>query len=157
MRLLIQRAFEPVPYRGAHFRISPGGGEPARSAIVLQPAPEHDDRDVLALLFGLAVSLRDPPGGGAPIRQYWLSTDGVLEGKIGAELPPARAATAGRLAERILREWERFLSNALLRLAGEERGSAHFAFPEAGWDPERAAVRVLTWPPLPGEVLPELE
>lgn len=157
MRLLIQRASEPIPYRGAHFRIAPRAGEPARSAVVLPAAPGVDDRDVLALLLGLVLSLGDPPGGGAPIRQYWLSATGALEGKLGTELPAGRVATAERLGGRIRDEWDRFLSNALLRLAGEERGSAHFVFPEGGWDAERATVRVLTWPPLPGEALPELE
>lgn len=157
MRLHIQRASEPLPYRGAYFRIAPEGGEPARSAIVLPAVREDDDQGALALLLGLALSLGDPPGGGAPIRQYWLSATGALEGKLGTELPAARAASAERLAGRIQGEWRRFLSNALLRLAGEERGSAHFAFPEGGWDAERATVRVLTWPPLPGEALPELE
>lgn len=157
MRLHIQRASEPLPYLGAYFRIAPEGGKPARSAIVLPPARDGDERDVLALLLGLAISLGDPPGGGAPIRQYWLSATGALEGKLGTELPTARAASAERLAGRIRDEWERFVSNALLRLGGEERGSAHFALPEGGWDAERATVRVLTWPPLPGEALPDLE
>jgi hypothetical protein len=33
---------------------------------------------------------------------------------------------------------------------------AYFRFPDPGWSPERPAVEVTAWPPLPGAPLPEL-
>ncbi len=159
MLLLLQRSAEAVAYRGAFFRISGGGAEPARASIVLPPdTPDADDAPSLALLLGLAIVLGEPAeGAGAPIRQHWLSTEMQLQGKMGSEISPRHAAEAQRLAERIASEWARFLSNALARLAGAESGDAHFRFPPEGRGPAGPAVRVVAWPPLQGESLPSLD
>lgn len=154
MRLLIQRSPEPVPYRGAYFRISATGEEPARGSIVLPPG--GDDPEGLALLLGLVVTLGDAPAGGTPIRQFWLGDDLRLEGKMGSEVASRHAEAAEWVAARIHSEWERFLGSAFARLRGEARGDAHFAFPGGAWDPERPGVRVTSWPPLPGAALPPL-
>lgn len=157
MRLLIQRSPEPVPYRGAYFRIAGSEGGPARGSLVLAPSsPRAADEEVLARLLGLALALGDPAGG-PPIRQFWLQEDLHFAGKRDSDLAPAHAARAERLARRVQEEWSRFLGSALARLRGEPRGDAHFRFPEDGWSAERPAVLVTAWPPLPGEALPELE
>ena len=53
MRLLIQRSPDPVPYRGAYFRISADAEQPTRGSVVLAPAAEWgDDAPALALLLG---------------------------------------------------------------------------------------------------------
>lgn len=158
MRVQIQRAPDPVPYRGAYVRLGPEAGEPARCALVL-PAAGADgegDREALQRLLGLLLALGDAQEGGAPIRQHWLGEDGEIEGKRETPLAPRQAAEARRLADRVRREWPRFVDNALARLRGEPRGDAHFRDPEGGWSAERAAVEVTAWPPLPGEELPPL-
>jgi hypothetical protein len=158
MRLVLQRSPDPVPYRGAFFRIAPAGGEPARASVVLAPPEARgDDREALALLLGLVVALGEGRPGGAPISQHWLSDDLRLEGKLGSELAPRHDAEARRVAARIGAEWERFLANAFARLAGEARGDAHFRFPPQGWSADEPAVVVIAWPPLDGEALPPLE
>lgn len=158
MRLLLQRSPDPVPYRGAYFRIHEGEGAPARGGIVLPPASAHEDDDnALALLLGLAIALGDPPAGGSPIRQYWLDSEGRLTGRTGSELASGHVAAAERVAERLRTEWTRFLTNALARLRGEPRGDEHFRYPAGEWDRDRAAVLVTRWPPLSGERLPPLE
>jgi hypothetical protein len=158
MRLVIQRSPDPVPYRGAYFRITGAEGEPGRAGLVLAPAQEGEqDRDTLARLLGLALALGDAGEGGAPIRQIWLDEESAFQGKMGSGISPRHAAEAERLAQRVQREWGRFLDNALYRLRGEARGDAHFRFPDEGWSAEQPATRVIRWPPLPGEQLPELE
>lgn len=157
MRLLIQRSTEPVPYRGAYFRLAATEGESARGAVVLPPLLDGgDEAEALARLLGLALALGDPPGG-PPIRQYWLQADGSIRGKANSELGARQAAEAERLARRVRSEWDRFLANALARLRGEPRGDAHFRYPAEDWDVERPAVQVTAWPPLEGERLPTLE
>lgn len=156
---MLQRSPDSMPYRGTFFRIGGEGGEPTRGSIVLAPA-EGDgagDREVLARMLGLAIALGEGAGGGAPIRQYWLSPEGRLHGKLDSEVAPHHAAEAERLGGRLLAEWGRFLDSGLARLRGEPRGDAHFRFPDGGWDPDAPAVRITRWPPLPGEALPTLE
>lgn len=158
MYLLLQRSPDPVPYRGAYFRIAPSDGRLARGSIILpRAAVRSEDAEGLALLIGLAIALGDPPGGGTPIRQHWLREDLRLEGKMGSEISPRHAAEAARVAARVGTDWERFLGSAFARLRGERRGDAHFRFPGGTWDAERPATFVAAWPPLPGEVLPTLE
>ena len=159
MLLLLQRPVDAVPFRGAYFRIAPQAGQPARGSVVLADREKAGgDVTPLAMLLGLVITLGDPPAGGAPIRQHWLSEEMQLEGKMGTEISPRHAGEARRLAERIEAEWDRFLASALARLRGEERGDAHLRFfPQEGWDPEHPAARVVAWPPLPGESLPPLE
>lgn len=156
MRFLIQRSPEPVPYRGAYFRIAGAPGEPARVSVVLAPPAEGvDDSEVLTRLLGLTLALGDPEGG-PPIRQFWLEEDFRVAGRMDSELAPAHASRAEELAHLVRTEWDRFLGSALARLRGEPRGDAHFRFPDPGWSPERPAVEVTAWPPLPGVPLPEL-
>ncbi len=158
MLLLLQRSPDPVPYRGAYFRIAGSGGDPARGSVVLPPAEVRgEDAPALALLLGLVIVLGDPRAGGAPIRQHWLSDELRLEGKLGSEISPRHADEADRLARRIVEEWSRFLRAAFARLAGEPRGDAHFRFPAEGWSAERPATRIVAWPPLGDESLPPLE
>lgn len=157
MRLLLQRSIEPVPYLGAFFRIAGTEADPARASLVLSPDPgEPGDEEVLARLLGLALALGDPVGG-PPIRQFWLEEDLRFAGRMESPLAPATAGRAEALARRVREEWRRFLGNALARLRGETRGDAHFRFPGGAWSPERPAVLVTAWPPLPGEALPELD
>ena len=159
MRLLIQRSLDPVPYRGAYFRISADAEHPTRGSVVLAPPAEWgDDASALALLLGLALALGKPAGaGGAPIRQYWLSPDLQLEGKMGSEASPRIAAEVHRLGARVEKEWDRFLGNVFARLRGHTRGDQHLAYADAGWDADQPAVRVTAWPPLTGETLPPLQ
>ena len=158
MRLVIQRSPDPVPYRGAYFRISPPEEAPARASVVLGPAGDADaDREALALLLGLAIALGEGRPGGAPISQHWLTDALAFEGKMGSELAPRHDEEARRVAVRVGAEWERFLGSALARLAGEARGDAHFRFAPEGWSPDAPAAIVAAWPPLEGEVLPPLE
>jgi hypothetical protein len=158
MYLLFQRSPDPVPYRGAYFRISPEGGDPARGSIGLPPeTPTESGEKELALLLGLVLALGDAPAGGAPIRQFWLNEELGFEGKMGSNLAPHHAREAHRLAERIRAEWPRFLGSAIARLRGESRGDSHFRYPDGAWDRDHPAVLVTAWPPLPGEPLPPLE
>jgi hypothetical protein len=158
MVLMIQRSPDPVPYRGAYFRISAADSSPTRGSVVLPPQEVFgDDTEGLSLLLGLAIVLGEPRMGTAPIRQHWLSADLRLEGKMGAEIAAPQAEAASEIATRIRVDWHRFLANALARLSGEERGSAHFRFPADGWDVDRPAILVTAWPPLAGQPLPPLE
>jgi hypothetical protein len=158
MRLSLHRSPDPVPYRGAYFRIAPEGGRPARATVVLAPSGTRgDDAEALALLLGLALALGDVQHGGAPISQHWLADDGAFEGKLGSALSPRHAERAKSLAARISAEWRRFMAGAFARLRGEERGDAHFRWPDAGWDAESPTVLVTAWPPLEGEAFPALE
>ena len=158
MVLLIQRSPDPVPYRGAYFRISGVDAHPTRGSVVLPPQEAFgDDTEGLSLLLGLAIALGEAGTGTVPIRQHWLSADLRLEGKMGTEIAARQAEEANRLATRIRADWDRFLANGLARLRGEERGSAHFRFPGDGWAADRPGVLVTAWPPLPGESLPFLE
>ncbi|HEU0055376.1 MAG TPA: hypothetical protein VFQ39_19445 [Longimicrobium sp.] len=158
MRLVIQRSPDPVPYRGAYFRIAPEGGNPSRASVVLAPPGDRgDDANALAHLLALAVVLGDAPAGGAPISQHWLEEDGKIEGKLGSPLSPRHTERARTLAARIAGEWDRFLAAAFARLRGEARGDAHFRFPDGGWSAEQPSVLVTAWPPLEGETLPTLE
>lgn len=149
MKVVIQRSTEPVPYRGAFFRVA---GEEARAGLTLAPGAGGD---TLALL--LALTLVFGNAGGPAIRQYWVGEDGEVEGKMATELAPRHAGEVRRVAERVRAEWDRFIASALARLDGEERGSAHFAWPPGGWSADRPAVAVTRWPPLEGEVLPVVE
>lgn len=157
MQLTLQRSPDETPYLGAFFRIAGEAGEPARGGIVLAPSAGDRERDlaVLSRMLGLAIALGGAEGG-APIRQYWLAPDGRLQGKLGSEIAPYHAGEAERLGERLRAEWDRFLGKALSRLEGEPRGDAHFRFPAGGWDPDAPSVRIVAWPPLPGEALPPL-
>lgn len=157
MYLIVQQSPDPVPYRGAYFRLASRDGLPSRGSVVLAPPePTGDDLEALARLLGLAVALGEPGAGGTAIRQHWLTPELRLQGKLDSEISPRHAAEAERISARIETEWARFLGNCFARLRGESRGDSHLEYPGGVWNADQPTVRITAWPPLGGVVLPEL-